>query len=101
MSNPPRQSLAVRAGSRHWLLLALLLFVGGQTLAAEHRHGDLLNLHSDCSVCVLSAASGSAAVDSAWPDPIPALAAEYTDHATGRSRPAAVRFCDSRAPPRH
>ena len=65
----------------------------------ENRHGDLLNLHSDCSVCVLSAVSGSAAVDSPWPDPIPALTAEYADHAIGRSRPAAVRFCDSRAPP--
>jgi hypothetical protein len=101
MSKPQRDVDSARAGSRYWLLLALLLFIASQLLAAEHRHADRIGFHGDCAVCVLSAAGGAAAIDSAWRYPLPMLAAIYLHRRGGRSRPAAIRFCDSRAPPLH
>jgi hypothetical protein len=86
-----------------WLLLTLVLFFAGQSLAAAHWHDDSLahkgkGLDSDCALCVYSSTATAAfsAVD--FQTAVVIAAAVWFTHATGVHL-VAIRFFDSRAPP--
>ncbi len=81
-----------------WLLLALALFLAGQTLAAAHWHDDSQGLDSDCALCVYSSTATAAVAAAGWQTPIVIVAAILFSLVTS-VRLVAVRFCDSRAPP--
>lgn len=81
-----------------WLLLALALFLAGQTLAAAHWHDDSQGLDSDCALCVYSSTATAAVTAAGWQIPVVVIAAIAFTLVTGVQL-IAVRFCDSRAPP--
>lgn len=84
-----------------WLLLALALFFAGQTLAAAHRHDDGIGGKSsdgDCALCIYSS-TATAAVSTAGLQAAVIFAAVIGFTQAAGIRRAAVRFCDSRAPP--
>lgn len=84
-----------------WLLLALALFLAGQTLATAHRHDDSLGstgADADCALCIYSStATAAVSIASLQMAVIFAAIVGFAPFA-GILR-AAVRFCDSRAPP--
>lgn len=97
ISAPARHVVSARRP--YWLLLALALFVAGQCLSVSHWHDFDNRADFDCALCVLSSASGAAALDSAWPSLATVLAALVFLVAVYALQRGVRRFHDSRAPP--
>ncbi|MET0378699.1 MAG: hypothetical protein ABW049_06860 [Spongiibacteraceae bacterium] len=81
-----------------WLLLALALFLAGQTLAAAHWHDSSQDADDDCALCVYSATATAAVAAAGWHIPV-VIAAAIGFSLFTSVRLVAVRFCDPRAPP--
>lgn len=86
-----------------WLLLTLVLFFAGQTLAAGHWHDDGLNhkgksLDNACALCVYSSTATAAVNADSWQIPVFTFAIIWLT-ALVSFNSVAARFFDSRAPP--
>jgi len=86
-----------------WLLLTLVLFFAGQTLAAAHWHDDSPShkgkgLDSACALCVYSSTATAAVNADGWQIPVSTFAIIWFTALVSFDS-VAVRFFDSRAPP--
>ena len=86
-----------------WLLLTLVLFFAGQTLAVAHWHDDSRadgkkGLDSDCALCVYASTATAAVNADGWQIPVVIFATIWFT-ALVSFKSVAVRFFDSRAPP--
>ena len=102
MSKLPRLN---RHGSQRpwWLLLTLVLFFAGQSLAAAHWHNDSLvhkgkGLDGDCALCVYSSTATAAVNANGWQIPVVTFTT-ICFTALVSFNAVVVRFFDSRAPP--
>lgn len=83
----------------YWALLVLALFVAAQCLGVAHWHNKSNTPDYDCSLCVLSSATGTAATVNGW---LPLAVVPFVFVVfffVPTVRRAVVRFHDSRGPP--
>jgi hypothetical protein len=91
---------AIRTARRpYWLLLVLALFLAGQVASSSHWHEALAQADADCALCMLSSATGAAAIATGWQLTAIPLAFFAVSLLLVAVRRSVVRFHDSRAPP--
>lgn len=83
------------------MLLVLALFLAGQVASSAHWHDVAAanQLDADCALCMLSTASGAAAIGAGWQLLIAPCSVLVAVVFLPMARRAVVRFHDSRAPP--
>lgn len=83
----------------YWLLLALVLFLGGQIASAGHWHDNAKTVDSECALCVLSSATSGAITANAWQAAVVSVFIFFAIYFVVPPARETLRFYNSRAPP--